>query len=52
MEDMKAWKSLEAYSHMTSGWISNVAVFVEKVGGLREDKFGGFGRRVENNSDG
>lgn len=29
MEDMKAWKSLEAYNQLTSGWISDVAVFVK-----------------------
>ena len=29
MEDMKAWKSLEAYNHLASGWISDVAVFVK-----------------------
>ena len=52
MEDVKAWKSLEAYNQLTSGWISDVAVFVEKVGGLCEDRFAGFGRRVENNSEG
>ena len=28
MEDMKAWKSLEAYNQLTSGWISDVAVFL------------------------
>ena len=49
---MKAWNSLEAYNQLTSGWINDVAVFVEEVGGLCEDRFGGFGRRVENNSEG
>ena len=29
MEDMKAWKSLEAYNQLTSGWISDVMVFVK-----------------------
>ena len=29
MEDMKAWKSLEAYNQLTFGRISDVAVFVE-----------------------
>ena len=52
MEDRKAWKSLEAYNQLTSGWISDVAVFVEKVEGLCENRFAGFGRRVENNSEG
>ena len=41
MEDMKAWKSLEAYNQLTSGWFSDVAVFVEKV---CEERFGGFGK--------
>ncbi|KAI0227898.1 hypothetical protein LSAT2_021609 [Lamellibrachia satsuma] len=48
---MKAWKSLETYNQLTSGWISDVAVFVEKVGGLGENTFGGFGRRVEKNNE-
>ena len=52
MEDMKTWKSLEAYNQLMSGWISDVAVFVEKVGRLCEERFGGYGRRVENNSEG
>ena len=39
MEDMKAW-------------ISDVAVFVEKLGGLCEERLGGFWRKVENNSEG
>ena len=52
MEDVKAWKSLEAYNQLTSGLISDVAVFVEKVGGLCKDRFTGFGRRVENSSEG
>ena len=29
MENMKAWKSLEAYNQLTSGWISDVTVFVK-----------------------
>ena len=52
MGDVKAWKSLDAYNQLTSDWSSHVAVFVEKVGGLCEERFGGFGRRVENNSEG
>ena len=27
MEDMKAWKSLEAYNQLTSGWICDLSVF-------------------------
>ncbi|KAI0230082.1 60S ribosomal protein L28 [Lamellibrachia satsuma] len=42
MDDMKACKSLEAYYQLTSGWISDVAVFVEKVGRLCEERVGGF----------
>ena len=45
-------KNLEAYNELTSGWISDVAVFMEKVGELCDDRFGGFWRRVENNSEG
>ena len=29
MDDMKAWKSLEAYNQLTSGWISDLSVFVK-----------------------
>ena len=29
IEDMKAWKSLETYNQLTSGWISDVMVFVK-----------------------
>ena len=52
MDDMKACKSLEAYNQLTSGWISDVAVFMEKVGGQCEERVGGFWKRVENNSEG
>ena len=38
MLEMKVWKSLDAYNQLTSGWISDVAVFVKKVGGLCEDR--------------
>ena len=38
MLEMKAWKSLEAYTQLKYGRISNVAVFVKKVGGLCEDR--------------
>ena len=39
MLEMKAWKSLDAYNQLTSGWISDVAVFVKRVGGLCEDRW-------------
>ena len=29
MDDMKAWKSLEAYNQLTSGWICDLSVFVK-----------------------
>ena len=29
MDDMKGWKSLEAYNQLTSCWISNLSVFVK-----------------------
>ena len=38
MLEMKALKSLDAYNQLTSGWISDVAVFMKKVGGLCEDR--------------
>ena len=31
MEDMKAWKSVEVYNQLTSGWISDVQFFVKMV---------------------
>ncbi|KAK2140348.1 hypothetical protein LSH36_1385g00014 [Paralvinella palmiformis] len=31
MEDMKAWKSLEAYNQLTSGWISDVAFVLSLI---------------------
>ena len=29
MDDVKAWKSLEAYNQVTSGWISDLSIFVK-----------------------
>ena len=29
MDDMKAWKSLEAYNQLTSGWISDLSICVK-----------------------